>query len=196
MHDVAVERGQILVALHQGKQVGAHFHEVAGAAGGAVEPPDQLLPPRLGGKVKVAGVAVVGLGTPALDRGGELLAVGAEIARQRLEEGELAGGVEVVVAVEHVAGQRRGRSFAPAGQQRLAQSEQFRGVLAVAGRLAPPEQGAATFRYCGKQVGEEGVGHVAVESSWFPEKSYTGFKAVPITIKHTDRAKNMSCRRH
>lgn len=29
---------------------------------------------------------------------------------------------------------------------------------------------------------------MAVESSWFPEKSYTGFKAVPITIKQIDSA--------
>ena len=115
MHHVAVERGQILVALYQGKQVGAHRHQVAGAAGRAVEPPDQLLPLRLGGKVKGAGIAVVRLAAPALDRLRQFFAVGAEVPRQRFEEGKPAGGVEVVVAVEHVARHRGAGGFAPAG---------------------------------------------------------------------------------
>ena len=120
MHDVAVERGQILVALHQGKQVGAHRHQVAGAAGRTVEPADQLLPPRLGREMKVAGIGVVRLGAPALDRPRQFFAVGAEIPRQRLEERQPAGGVEVVVAVEHLARHRGAGSFAAARQQRLA----------------------------------------------------------------------------
>ena len=114
MHDVAVERGQILVALHQGEQVGAHRHQVAGAARRAVEPADQFLPPRLGSKMKVAGVAVVRLRAPALDRLRQLFAVGAVVAGQRFEERQPAGGVEIVVAVEHVARHRGAGSFAAA----------------------------------------------------------------------------------
>ena len=120
MHHVAVERGQILVALHQGKQVGAHRHQVAGAAGRAVEPADQLLPLRLGRKVKVAGIAVVRLAAPALDRLRQFFAVGAEVSRQRFEERQPAGGVEVAVAVEHVARHRGAGRLAAARQQRLA----------------------------------------------------------------------------
>ena len=145
MHHVAVERGEILVALHQGKQVGAHRHQVAGAARRAVEPANQLLPLRLGCKVKVAGVAVVRLAAPVLDRLRQLFAVGAEVAGQRFEKGQPAGGVEVVVAVKHVARHRGAGRFAAARQQRLAQFKQVGGVLAGDGRLAPPKQGAATF---------------------------------------------------
>ena len=90
MHHIAVERGQILVALHQGQQVGAHRHQVAGAAGRAVEPADQLLPLRLGRKVKVAGIAVVRLAAPVLDRLRQFFAVGAEVSRQRFEESSAA----------------------------------------------------------------------------------------------------------
>ncbi len=113
--------------------------------GRAVEPADQLLPLRLGSKVKVAGIAVVRLAAPAFDRLRQFFAVGAEVSRQRFEEGQPAGGVEVVVAVEHLARHRGAGRFAAAGQQRLAQFKQFGGVLAGDGRLAPPKQRAATF---------------------------------------------------
>ena len=84
MHDVAVERCQILVALHQRKQIGAHRHQFAGAARRAVEPADQFLPPRLGGKMQIAGVGVARLRAPALDRLRQPFAVGTVIAGQRL----------------------------------------------------------------------------------------------------------------
>ncbi len=175
MHDVAVERRQILVALHQGEQVGAHRHQVAGAAGRAVEPAHQLLPPRLGSEMKIAGIGVVRLRAPALDRPRQPFAVGAEVACQRLEERQPAGGVEVVVTVEHVARHRGAGSFAAARQQRLAQFEQFGGVLAGDGRLAPPKQGAAALGNRREQVGKEGVGHAAGSIPMGFAESYTGF---------------------
>ena len=55
MHDVAVERAELAAALQEVEQVGAHLHQLAGAARRAVEPAKQLLPPRLRGKVQVAG---------------------------------------------------------------------------------------------------------------------------------------------
>ena len=86
MHDVAVERGKILVAVHGAKQIGAHRHQFAGAARRAVQPADQFLPPRLGGKMQVAGVIVVRLRAPGLDRLGQLFPVRTVIAGQRFEE--------------------------------------------------------------------------------------------------------------
>ena len=64
MHDVAVERGQIPVPVHEAEQIGAQRHQLAGAARRAVEPPDQFLPPRLGRKMQVAGVLVGRLRAP------------------------------------------------------------------------------------------------------------------------------------
>ena len=86
MHDVAVERGQILVAFHGGKQVGAHRHQIAGAARRAVQAADQFLPPRLGSKMQVAGVIVVRLRAPGLDGMGKLFPVRTVMAGQRFEE--------------------------------------------------------------------------------------------------------------
>ena len=86
MHDVAVERGEILVAVHEIEQIGAHRHQLAGAAWRAVEPADQFLPPRLGGEMQVAGVVVVGLCAPGLDCLRQPFAVRTVIAREVPEE--------------------------------------------------------------------------------------------------------------
>jgi hypothetical protein len=185
MHDVAVEGCQIPVALHQGKQVGAHRHQFAGAARRTVEPANQFLPPRLGGEVKIAGVVVARLGAPALDGLRQLFAVRTVVAGQRFEEGELAGGVEVVVAVEHLARHRGARSLAPARQQRLAQFEQFGSVLPVVRRPAPPQQCAAAFRNRREQIGEKGVGH-CFGSNPGDGEPYIGFRLSPIIIKRMD----------
>ena len=61
MHHVAVERGKVLVAVREIEQIGAHRHQLAGAARRAVEPADQFLPPRFGSKMQVAGILVGGL---------------------------------------------------------------------------------------------------------------------------------------
>ena len=160
MHDVAVERRQILVALRQRKQVGAHRDQFAGAAGRAVESADQFLAPRLGRKMQVAGIVIARLRAPAFDRLRQFFAVRAEVAGEGREERQPAGGVERVVAVEHVARDRNAGSLATARQQRLAQLQQFGGVLRCAGRAAAPEQGAAALGNRREQVGEKGVGHV------------------------------------
>ena len=135
-----------------------------------------------------------GCARQALDRLRQLFAVRTEIARQRFEEGQPAGGVEVVVAVEHLARHRGAGGFAAARQQRLAQFEQFGGVLPGVGRLAAAKQRAAAFGNRREKVGEEGVGHGRVESSDYAE-SYTGFRAMPITIKRIGSYGNMSCLR-
>ena len=106
MHHVAVQCCQILVALHQRKQIGAHRHQLAGAARRPVEPANQFLPPRLGSKMQIAGIGVVRLRAPALDRPRKSFPVGAVVAGKRREEREPAGCVEVVVAIEHLAGHR------------------------------------------------------------------------------------------
>ena len=185
MHDVAVERGEILCGLHVSEQVGAHRDQFAGAARCAVEAADQLLPPRLGGEMQRRWRRRrPGCARQAFDRLGELAAVGPEIADQRLEKGPAAVGVEVVIAVEHVARHRGARRLAAAGQQRLAQFDQVLGiVLAVVGSAAA-QQRAAAFGNRGEQVGEKGVGHVSRQSNPGDAESYIGFMAKSATIKH------------
>ncbi len=120
MHDVAVERGKILVLMHQEKQVGAHRHQFAGAARGAVEAADQFLPPRLGGKMQVAGVVVARLRAPGLDGLGQPFAVRTIAAGEGFEKPQPAGLVELMIAVQHFARHRGAGGLAAAGQQRLA----------------------------------------------------------------------------
>src|SRR5580692_11520879 len=86
MHDVAVERGEVLVAVQEIKQIGTHRYQPAGAARCTVEPADQFLSPRLGGKMQVAGIVVVRLRPPGLDRLRQPFAVRTVIAGQISEE--------------------------------------------------------------------------------------------------------------
>ena len=90
---------------------------------------DQFLPPRFGGKVKIAGVSVARLRAPRLDRLGELFPVRTEVAGQGFEERKPAGPIEVAIVVENLARHRRAGGLAPAGQQRLAQFDQVGGVM-------------------------------------------------------------------
>ena len=111
---VAVERAELLVALHGADQVGTNRHQVAGTTGRAVEPAEQLLPPRLGCEMQVTGVVVARLRAPGLDRLGDLLPVGAELTGKRLEERQPPRLIELMVAVEHLARHRGTGSLAAA----------------------------------------------------------------------------------
>ena len=128
MHDVAVERGKVLVAVHGAQQIGAHGDERAGAAWRAVQLADQFLPPRLGGKVEIAGVSVGRLCAPSLDRLGQLFPVRTEVPGQGFEECKPAGLIETTVMVQNLARHRRAGGLASPGQQRLAQFDQVGGV--------------------------------------------------------------------
>ena len=70
--------------------------------------------------MQVAGVFVARLRAPGLDRLRKPFPVRAIVADQRFEEGQPAGIVEVMVAVENLPRHRGAGGFAPAGQQRLA----------------------------------------------------------------------------
>ena len=87
--------------------------------------------------MQLAAVAVAGLRAPGLDRLGDLFAVRTEIADQRLEERPPPGGIEIVIAIEHLARHRGAGGLAPAGQQRLAQFDQVGGILLGVGGDPP-----------------------------------------------------------
>src|SRR5205085_11557932 len=114
MGHVAVQRGEFAVAVHEPKQIGAHCHQVAGAARGSVEPPNQFLPPRLGSEMKIASVFIASPRAPALYRPGQLFPVRTEVAGQRLEECQPLGVVEMTVSVENLARYRSAGGLAPA----------------------------------------------------------------------------------
>src|SRR5215470_6735080 len=81
------------------------------------------------------------------------------MARQFLEEGEASIGVEVVIAVEHLAGHGDPGGLAAAREQRLAELDQFGGIVLAVGRLASPQQRAAAFGNRREKVGEKGISH-------------------------------------
>ena len=159
MHDVAVERGKILVAVLDVKQVGAQRNQFAGAAGRAIEAPEQFLPPRLRCKVQIAGAVAGRPRAPGFDRLLQLLLIRSIVARQRLEKRDAAGFIEIVIAVEHLARDRGAGRFAGAGQQRLAQFDQVGGVLPGVRRSGAAQQRAAAFGNRSEQAGEEVVAH-------------------------------------
>ncbi len=183
MNDVAVERVEIAVAFHRAEQVGAHPHQLAGRPRRAVEPAKQLLPPRLGSEMQVAGVIVRRFCAPGLDRLCQPCAVGTVVPRQRLKEGEPRAGVEFVIAVEHFARHRDAGRLAAARQQRLAQLDQFGGILLAVGVAAPAQQRAPALGNRGQEVGEKGVGHVSFRIRKVGSMLHR-FMAAAATIKH------------
>src|ERR1044072_5649458 len=116
MHDVAVERVEVVMAILDVKQIGTQRYQFARAARRAVEPAEQLLAARLGCKMQVAGAVAARLRVPRLDRLLQPFLVRAVVARQRPEEGDAAGLIEMVITVEHLARDRSSGCFAGAGQ--------------------------------------------------------------------------------
>ncbi len=70
--------------------------------------------------MQVAGFAVVGTLAPGLDRLHEPGAIRPETPGQRFEERQSSSGIEMVIAVEHLASYGGAGGFAAARQQCLA----------------------------------------------------------------------------
>src|SRR3954447_25378305 len=104
---------------------------------------------------------------PGFDRLPQPFLVRTIVARQRLEERDAAGLVEVVIAVEHLARDRGAGGLAGAGQQRLAQLDQVRGFLFCVRRPGAAQQRAAALGNRSEQPGEEVVAH---DESVLPER--------------------------
>ena len=124
------------------------------------------------------------LRAPGLDRLRQPFAVRAVIARQRLEERQPAGLVELAIAVEHLARDRDAGRLAAARQQRLAQFDQFGGVL-FAHPATPPRRSRVRPRSEIEARRSEKKALLLMSGGLFRIrwKSYTRFKAERITIK-------------
>jgi len=94
------------VCAAERQEVHAHLDQFAGRARRAVEAAEQLLPARLGGEVQAAAGAA-DAAAPLGDGLLHLVAVGAEVARERFEKRGAAGLVQRAVGIEHVAGEHR-----------------------------------------------------------------------------------------
>ena len=135
MHEVGIDRREVLAVVHRIEQLLAHPHQRRGAARRKIEPAQQLLPPRLGRKMNPGRGLVGGRGLPCLDRGFEVFAVRPEAVRQGFEECDPRPDCQLGVFFENLAGQRHARRLAAAGQQLLAKiGETFR---ACRGHIPP-----------------------------------------------------------
>jgi hypothetical protein len=120
MHEIFVERLQVVAARQHVEQLLAHAHERGGAAWREIKPAEKLLPPRLGGSVHLSGRLIGRLLAPSGDRALHAYGIGAEALRQRFKEGDARAGAQFGIAAEDFAGERDAGGFAAAGEQVLA----------------------------------------------------------------------------
>ena len=88
MEKVVVDGGEIVAMIHGLEQLRAHAHQRRRAAGRKIEAPEELEPARLGGAMEPGCGRIGGRAHPGRGRGIQSRTVGAEPARQRLEEGD------------------------------------------------------------------------------------------------------------
>ena len=109
---------------------------------------------------------VRGRAQPGAGGGAEPVAIGAEAARQRLEEGDARAGCQLGVAREDFARERDAGGFAAAGEQILAELDEV--GRALLGDPAPVaravDERAAAFRDGLQHIAEEGGAHRMPES--------------------------------
>ena len=130
VEEVVVDDGEIVAMIHRVHQLLAHAHQRRGAAGGEIEAAEKFEPSRLGCAMHLGGSCVRGRGEPGAGRRAEPVAVHAEAARQRLEEGDARPGRQFRVAREDFARERHAGGFAAAGQQVFTELRQaFRALL-------------------------------------------------------------------
>ena len=129
MEKVVVDGGEIVTMIHRLEQLGAHAHQRRRAPGRQIEAPEELEPPRLGRAMEPGCGRIGGRAHPGRGCGIQLGTVGAEPARQRLEEGDARTRFELAVARENFARERNARGLAAAGEQILAQMGQVGRVL-------------------------------------------------------------------
>ena len=160
MGEVAVEAMELRAVAQNRQQVGPHGHQRGGAAGGAVEPSEQLLAARLGGVVDLLGAVGRGRVAPGFEGRSKPGRVGSEPVQESAEEFEPVGRRQGGVAGERLARHGGAGRLAAARQQRAGKGEQRPDrVAAVAAPFATRQEGPAAFGDRRQEIGEKGIGH-------------------------------------
>src|SRR5512140_2120084 len=115
-----------------GENVGAHPDEPFGAPLSEIQPPEELLPARLGGGMEGGGRRRIGVRTICADRALEPLGVGAEVGRERPQELDLTRRGQRGVTFDQLPGEDGTEGLSPPRDERLGQGRK------AAGGGAPP----------------------------------------------------------
>jgi len=156
--EVLVQRRQRRQVLQEADQVRAHGDQLGGAAGGAVEPADQLLAARLGGLMQRHGGGLGRLPAVGFDGGLDARAVGAEVLGERGEEVALGVTVEPLVGLQRLVGESDAGGLALLRQQGPGQRQRVAAVRLE--RVAAGHQPPAPVDDAREQALEE-AGHSA-----------------------------------
>ena len=124
MHEILIDRRQVVAVHHRVHELLAHRNERRGAARREIEPAEKFLPARLGGEMQFGRGLVRALARPGIDGGIDAARGRPRSGRQRLEERDARAGGQFVVERENLARERHAGGFAASGQQFLAQFDQ------------------------------------------------------------------------
>ena len=106
MQKIAIDNGERRVLLHELEQVSAHRDQRRGAAGRAIDPPEQLVTTRLGGVVDFARRRFVAIRLELGDRVPHPIAIGPEIVGECDEERSMIARIERAIAPDDLGGER------------------------------------------------------------------------------------------
>ena len=133
--EIRIDSGEVAAARQHIKELPPHFHQGAGPLRRQIEPPQQFLPPGLGGSMEVGGGRIGWLGPPRFDRFVDPLLVAAEPRRQGFEKCNPRPGGQFRIAAEDFPRQCDTGSFTPVRQQLFTEIGK---VLAAFGAVVAP----------------------------------------------------------
>ena len=110
--EIGIDTFQLGLLAHRAEQVLAYLDQPAGTAGGEVDPPQQFLPVRLGGRGYAQQVGRVGTSLVAFHRVPDLGHIDVEVGEQQVEKLQAAGVVELFVGVQDPFREQQARVLA------------------------------------------------------------------------------------
>jgi len=157
VHEVGVDGREIVAMLERAEHLLAHGDQRLGAAGRQVEPAQQLLTTRFGGRMYFRRSGIARPRAPSLNRRVEPGIVRPEPGRKRLKECDPRAGGHVGVARQNLTSERHAGGFPASRQELFAQLDQGFGPLGGVVVAAAPalDQRATTLGNRLQQLAEE-----------------------------------------
>ena len=112
MQKIAIDDGEQRVLLHKLEQIRPHRDQRRGAARRSIEPPEELVPARFGGKVDFARRRFVAIQLELGDRVPHAIAIRPEIVGERAEKRRMVARIERAIAPDDLGCERDPRRLA------------------------------------------------------------------------------------